>query len=117
MDAPTLAFLARLVGPVAWAAYEELDPLDLSGLLEDAGGDARHVAAEVLEYAAHAEQGAQAAQVKAFKVVGEYEEEYFAPAKSAAQSRAEAWLARAASLRSLARGSGAAHLTLDLVGW
>ena len=44
--------LERLVMPDAWAYYGTLPPLDLDGLLTDAGGRAQAVAAQVLTYAA-----------------------------------------------------------------
>lgn len=52
MDPAQQQQLERLVMPDAWAYYAALPPLDLSGLLSDAGGRVSAVAAQVLTYAA-----------------------------------------------------------------
>lgn len=124
MDADTQARLERLVGPVAWAYYADLEELDVGGLLTDYGGDVRLVAADVLEYAAEsratrAATGAQA--LKAFKVPGEYEEEYFAPPVTADGLNVQAWREKAVALRNEVRRAarsrmGSVSVPVE-VGW
>lgn len=93
MSAERVQLLTR---PDAWAAYLDLpDPLDLPALLTEYG-DARLVAAEVLDYVA--DQTPQAAPLKSVKI-GSLAIERTAPLVTGP----DVWRARARDLRGEAR--------------
>lgn len=91
--------LERLVMPDAWAYYSTLPPLDLDGLLSDAGGQVRTVAAQVLTYAAdHAETQPGSATGAIDIKLGSLSLKRSAGA-SVTSAQAAQWRARAQALR------------------
>lgn len=107
MDAATLTRVKFYAGTDGWEAWQALgQPASSLDVALAEYGDARLVAAWVLDQvcADARKQAVQAEvaagpQVKAFKVVGQYEEEYFAPVTSTTATQADAWCRKAAELR------------------
>lgn len=104
MDAPTLALVRHYVREDAWSAYRDLLPVedDLNTALDAAlavEGAATGVAAYILEtVSVQAQRDAAATpQVKRLKDGGE-ETEFF-EARPLGSTNAEAWAARAVTLR------------------